>query len=146
MSATLRPFRREDYAAARDLWLAVTEGGWASAQAIRRWRCARPRTQRRPCRSSRTVATSSWPRCCVATTGDAASSITSPSRPATGCRGLGRALVARCLDALAAAGIRRGQASVFASNALSRGRSGTSVGGDLRRDLVVFTIPACGGA
>jgi N-acetylglutamate synthase len=54
--------------------------------------------------------------------------------------GLGRALVARCLDGLAAAGIRRGQVSVFATNALAH-QFWSSVGGQQRSDLVVFSIP-----
>jgi N-acetylglutamate synthase len=58
-------------------------------------------------------------------------------------RGLGRRLVADCLGALADAGIKRGQVSVFATNALAK-VFWASVGGQLRSDLAVFSIPLRG--
>jgi N-acetylglutamate synthase len=54
-------------------------------------------------------------------------------------RGLGRAIVARCLEALAAAGLRRGQVSVFATNELAHA-FWARLGGQLRADLVVFSL------
>jgi ribosomal protein S18 acetylase RimI-like enzyme len=55
-------------------------------------------------------------------------------------RGLGRALVERCVAALSAAGIQRGQASVFADNELAK-RFWASVGARPRPDLALFQIP-----
>jgi len=55
-------------------------------------------------------------------------------------RGLGRRLTTDCLGALAGAGIKRGQVSVFATNTLAKA-FWASVGGHLRSDLAVFTIP-----
>ena len=139
--ATLRPFRREDYAAARALWLA-TEGvglGPGDSEA-----------------EVHTFLERNAGLSLVAHEGDvvvAAVLCGHDGRrgflyhlavaPGHRRRGLGRAIVARCLDALAAAGIRRGQASVFATNAPARS-FWASVGGDLRSDLVVFTIPLRG--
>jgi N-acetylglutamate synthase len=55
-------------------------------------------------------------------------------------RGLGRALVAACLVGLAREGIRRAQVSVFATN--EGGRAfWARLGGQLRVDLAVFSIP-----
>jgi ribosomal protein S18 acetylase RimI-like enzyme len=54
--------------------------------------------------------------------------------------GLGTKLVRRCLDALREQGIERCQVVVYATNAGAR-RFWERVGGNLRSDLVVFSLP-----
>jgi ribosomal protein S18 acetylase RimI-like enzyme len=60
-------------------------------------------------------------------------------------RGLARQLVERCLSGLRAAGIQRAQVSVFDTNGLAKSFWST-VGGSLRGDLAVFSIPLGGSA
>jgi ribosomal protein S18 acetylase RimI-like enzyme len=55
-------------------------------------------------------------------------------------RGLGAEIVRRCLEALAELGIERCQVVVYASNDAARSFWET-VGGNLRSDLVVFSLP-----
>jgi ribosomal protein S18 acetylase RimI-like enzyme len=135
---TLRPFRPEDYAAARALWLATEGVGLGPGDAEAEVRAFLARNE--GCSL-------------VALDGDAVVAAVLCGHdgrrgfiyhlavaPSHRRRGLGRELVTRCLEALAAAGIRRGQVSVFATNALARA-FWASVGAELRSDLVVFTIP-----
>jgi ribosomal protein S18 acetylase RimI-like enzyme len=58
-------------------------------------------------------------------------------------RGLGRELARRCLDGLAAVGIRRAQVSVFAANEGARA-FWQRLGGLPRSDLVVLSFPLAG--
>jgi ribosomal protein S18 acetylase RimI-like enzyme len=60
-------------------------------------------------------------------------------------RGLARQLVERCLSALRAAGIQRAQVSVFDTNALAKD-FWRALGGRLRSDLAVLSIPLDGSA
>jgi ribosomal protein S18 acetylase RimI-like enzyme len=64
-------------------------------------------------------------------------------RPSHRRQGLGRALVLACFAALEEAGIRRAQVSVFADNAAARA-FWERLGGRLRSDLAVFTLPLRG--
>ena len=135
---SLRPFRPEDYAAARALWLG-TEGVNLS-----------PGDEEAEVRAflARNEGLS-----LVAVDGDALVAavlcghdgrrgyiyhlaVAASHRG----RGIGRAIAERCLEALAAAGIRRGQVSVFATNALAHA-FWERIGGRRRADLVVFSIP-----
>jgi ribosomal protein S18 acetylase RimI-like enzyme len=138
---SLRPFRPEDYAAARALWLG-TEGVNLS-----------PGDEEAEVRAflARNEGLS-----LVAVDGDALVAAVLCGHdgrrgfiyhlavaPGHRGRGLGTAIAARCLQTLARAGIRRGQVSVFASNERARA-FWSKVGGDLRSDLVVFSIPLDG--
>jgi N-acetylglutamate synthase len=134
----MREFQPEDYAAARALWLATEGVGLSPGDSEDEVRAFLARNEGLSL---------------VAHEGDAlvAAALCGHDgrrgyiyhlavAPSHRRRGLGRALVARCLDRLAAAGIRRGQVSVFATNALAH-MFWASLGGQQRSDLVVFSIP-----
>jgi ribosomal protein S18 acetylase RimI-like enzyme len=138
---TVRAFRPEDYAAARALWLATEGVGLSPGDSEVEVRAFLERNTGLSL---------------VAHDGDAlvAAALCGHDgrrgfiyhlavAPSHRRRGLGRAIAARCLDALAAAGIRRGQVSVFATNELARA-FWARLGGELRADLVVFSIPLGG--
>jgi ribosomal protein S18 acetylase RimI-like enzyme len=141
MAPTLRAFRPEDYPAARALWLATDGVGLSPGDGEDEVRAFLARNDGLSL---------------VAQEGDAlvAAALCGHDgrrgyiyhlavAPSHRRRGLGREIVARCLDALEAAGIRRGQVSVFATNALALA-FWASLGGQARSDLVVFSIPLGG--
>ncbi|HVU51064.1 MAG TPA: GNAT family N-acetyltransferase [Polyangia bacterium] len=141
MTATVRAFRPEDYAAARALWLATDGVGLSPGDGKAEVRAFLARNEGLSL---------------VAHDGDAlvAAALCGHDgrrgyiyhlavAPTHRRRGLGRAIAARCLDGLAAMGIRRGQVSVFATNALALA-FWASLGGQTRSDLVVLSIPLGG--
>ena len=136
--ATLRPFARDDYGSARALWLATEGVGLSPGDAEDEVHAF---LDRNPGLSL--VAVDGDVLVAAALCGhDGRRGYIYHLAVAASHRrlGLGRAIVARCLGALADAGIRRGQVSVFATNELAHA-FWASLGGDRRADLVVFSIP-----
>jgi ribosomal protein S18 acetylase RimI-like enzyme len=139
---TVRPFRPEDYATARALWLSTEGVGLSPGDAEPDVRAFLARNE-----GLSLVAHEGEVLVAAALCGHDGRRgyiyhlAVAPSHRR---RGLGRAIVARCLEALAAAGIHRGQVSVFATNALAHA-FWAGLGGQLRSDLVVFSIPLGGG-
>jgi ribosomal protein S18 acetylase RimI-like enzyme len=141
MKTTLRAFRSEDYAAARALWLATEGVGLSAGDSEAEVRAFLARNE-----GLSLVAHDGEVLVAAALCGHDGRRgyiyhlAVAPSHRR---RGLGREIVARCLDALAALGIHRGQVSVFATNALAHA-FWASLGGHMRSDLVVFSIPLGG--
>jgi ribosomal protein S18 acetylase RimI-like enzyme len=134
----LRPFRPEDYAAARALWLATEGVNLSPGDAEDEVRAFLVRNE-----GLSLVAHEGGTLVAAALCGhDGRRGYIYHLAVAKSHRrqGLGRAIVAHCLEALEAAGIRRGQVSVFATNALAHA-FWERLGGQLRADLVVFSIP-----
>jgi ribosomal protein S18 acetylase RimI-like enzyme len=136
--SVVRPFRPEDYAAARALWLATEGVGLSPGDSEDEVRVFLARNE-----GLSLVAHDGDALVAAALCGHDGRrgyiyhlAVAATHRR----RGLGRAMAVRCLDSLAAAGIRRGQVSVFATNALAHA-FWEKVGGRLRADLVVFSIP-----
>ncbi|HVZ72059.1 MAG TPA: GNAT family N-acetyltransferase [Polyangia bacterium] len=135
---TIRPFVIEDYAAARALWLASDGVGLSPGDEpaeVAAFLARNPELSLVAIDGERLVAA-------VLCGHDGRRGYFYHLAVATSHRrrGLARTLVDRCLEGLRRAGVRRAQASVYATNALAHG-FWTAAGGKRRDDLVVFTIP-----